>query len=115
MSPSTDLREHREFASEIKFLVTRSLAEQIRAWARARLSPDPNASGAANDAYRITSLYFDTVHFDVFHRRGSFARSKHRIRRYGASGMAFLERKLKTRGLLTKRRSPVALDELGQR
>lgn len=114
MSPSTDVREKREFASEIKFLVAPALGDQVRDWARNRLAPDPNASGASGDTYRITSLYFDTEEFDVFHRRGSFGRSKYRIRRYGQSDVAFLERKLKTRGLLTKRRSILTLDELGR-
>ena len=112
MSPSTDLRENREFASEIKFLVSPALADQIRDWARGRLAPDPNAAGESGDAYPVTSLYFDTEHLDVFHRKGSFGRSKYRVRRYGQSEITFLERKLKTRGLLTKRRSIVKLDEL---
>lgn len=112
MSPSLDTRENREFASEIKFLVSPLLASQIRDWARARLVPDPNAGGQAGDGYHITSLYFDTAQFDVFHRRGSFGRSKYRIRRYGQSEIAFLERKLRTRGLLAKRRSIAKLDEL---
>lgn len=112
MSPSIDTRENREFASEIKFLVSPLLARQIRDWARARLAPDPHAGGQAGDGYHITSLYFDTAQFDVFHRRGSFGRSKYRIRRYGQSEIAFLERKLRTRGLLAKRRSIAKLDEL---
>ena len=112
MSPSTDLRENREFASEIKFLIDPATAVQVHDWARMRLAADPNASGDSGDAYQITSLYFDTESFDVFHRRGSFGRSKYRIRRYGRSEVAFLERKLKTRGLLTKRRSIIKLDEL---
>ncbi len=112
MSPSTELRENREFASEIKFLVSPALADQIRDWARGRLAPDPNAAGESGDAYPVTSLYFDTDQFDVFHRKGSFGRSKYRVRRYGQSEITFLERKLKTRGLLTKRRSIVKLDEL---
>ncbi|MFO1515199.1 MAG: hypothetical protein U1F83_20255, partial [Verrucomicrobiota bacterium] len=70
MSPSTDSRENREFASEVKFLISLPLAEQIRDWARARLLPDPYAGGEAGDGYQITSLYFDTAQFDVFHRRG---------------------------------------------
>jgi len=111
MSPSTDTRENRELATEMKFLVSHALAGQIRAWAREHLSPDPHA-GPAGDGYEITSLYFDTAQFDVFHRRGSFGRSKYRIRRYGEGQVGFLERKLKTRGLLTKRRSIVRLDEL---
>src|SRR5437762_9500566 len=112
MSPSTELRETREFASEIKFLVSPALAGQIRDWARGRLAPDPNAAGGSGDAYLVTSLYFDTKQFDVFHRRGSFGRSKYRIRRYGASEVAYLERKLKTRGLVSKRRTVVGLAEL---
>jgi hypothetical protein len=112
MSPSTDTRENRELATEMKFLVSPALAGQIRAWGRQHLSPDPHAGGPAGDGYEITSLYFDTAQFDVFHRRGSFGRSKYRIRRYGEAQVAFLERKLKTRGLLTKRRSIVRLDEL---
>ena len=114
MSPSIDQREIREFAAEIKFLVSRPVAEEIRSWARAHLSPDPNASGAENDGYQITSLYFDTANFDVLHRRGSFGRSKFRIRRYGASQVVFMERKLKTRGMVSKRRTAVHLDDLQQ-
>ena len=114
MSPSTDAREGREFAWEIKFLITAVLAEKIHGWARSRLAPDPNATADLGDAYQVTTLYFDTEQFDVFRRRGSFGRSKYRIRRYGGNGVAFLERKLKTRGLLTKRRSLVKLEELAR-
>jgi hypothetical protein len=112
MSPSTDVRERREFASEIKFVVPSSLAEQLSDWARARLMPDPNAGGASGDTYRITSLYFDTEAFDVFHRRDSYGRSKLRVRRYGQTELLFLERKLRTRGLLAKRRSIVSHGEI---
>lgn len=106
------MRENREFASELKFLISPVLAEIIRDWARARLSPDPNAGGASGDQYRISSLYFDTEQSDVFHRRGSYGRSKLRVRRYGRAATVFLERKLRTRGLLAKRRSLVAMEEL---
>jgi len=114
MSPSIDSRENREFASEVKFLVSPQLGEQVRQWARAHLQPDPYAGGETGDRYRISSLYFDTPEFDVFHRRGSFGRSKYRIRRYGDGEVVFLERKLKTRGLLTKRRSVIRLEELSR-
>ena len=87
-------------------------AEKIRAWSRLHLLPDPNASDEAGDGYETTSLYFDTTGFDVFHRRGSFGRSKYRIRRYGPAQTAFLERKLKTRGLVSKRRSTVEIHQL---
>lgn len=114
MSPSTDSRENREFASEVKFLVMRPVAGQIHDWARAWLAPDPNAADGSGDGYQVTSLYFDTDRFDVFHRRGSYGRSKYRIRRYEWNPTAFLERKLKTRGLVSKRRSEVNLAELSQ-
>lgn len=106
------MRENRGQAAEIKFLVSPALAGEIRDWARVHLSPDPNATEAAGDGYQITSLYFDTEAFDVFQRRGSFGRSKYRIRRYGESEVAFLERKLKTRGQLSKRRSTISLGTL---
>ena len=114
MSPSTEQRENRELASEIKFLVSLSIAEQILGWARSRLAPDPHSSTELQDGYHISSLYFDTTAFDVFHRKGSFGRSKYRVRKYGTSDVAFLERKLKTRGLVSKRRSLVRLNELGR-
>ena len=112
MSPSTETHESRTCAWEIKFLVTPALAEQIHSWARAHLMPDPNAQGAHGDNYRITSLYFDTEQLDVFHRRGSYGRGKYRVRRYGQSELGFLERKLRTRCQLTKRRSVVELGDL---
>ena len=113
LSPSLDVRESREFASEIKFQVPDSIAQQILEWSATRLSPDPNASDQNQiGAYQITSLYFDTDAFDVYNRRGSFGRSKYRIRRYGPSKIAFLERKLKTRGLVSKRRASVDVEEL---
>src|SRR5262245_1082341 len=112
MSPSVSgAHEAREFASEIKIPLDAATAALVRVWARERLLPDPNARGAQGDTYEITSLYFDTPALDVFHRRGGHRHSKFRIRRYGGSTI-FLERKLKRRGQLTKRRTSVALAEL---
>jgi hypothetical protein len=73
---------------------------------------DPFAAGDNGDNYRTTSLYFDTEGFDIFHRRGSFARAKYRVRRYGADTGIFLERKLRTRELVSKRRSIVGIGDL---
>lgn len=115
ISPSLDVRESREFASEIKFQVPDFAGEEILEWAAGRLLPDPNATGdGQGGGYQITSLYFDTEDFDVYHRVGSFGRSKYRIRRYGASQVVFLERKLKTRGLVSKRRAAVDVAELAR-
>ena len=111
---STETRENREFAYEIKFLIPAGCAAQVRAWVRARMEPDPNAEGANGDrdTYRTTSLYFDTQQFDVFQRSGSFSRAKYRIRRYGLADSVYLERKLKTGSLVAKRRSNVPVGHL---
>ena len=115
ISPSLNVRESREFASEIKFQVPEFVGEEILDWAATRLSPDPNAlDDAQTGAYQITSLYFDTDEFDVYNRNGSFGRSKYRVRRYGPSKTVFLERKLKTRGLVSKRRASVGVEELSR-
>jgi len=112
MSPSTAVRENRQYAREIKFLLPRALADQVRQWIRSRLHADPHAGGEEGDRYRITSLYFDTPHFDVFRQQGSTGRCKYRIRRYDTAPMVFLERKLRTSKLLTKRRSLVPITDL---
>ena len=113
MPHSRDIRTH---ASEIKFVVSTELAARIRQWARTHLDPDPHGSGRFGDEYQTTSIYFDTGGLDVFHRRGSFGRSKYRIRRYGTAQVAFLERKMRQPSVLAKRRtlaSLTALDRLG--
>jgi hypothetical protein len=112
MTVPVDTRDIRGFASEIKFLVDPSTGDRIRDWARARLEPDPFGEGAFGDEYRTTSLYFDTVAFDVFHRRGSYGRSKYRIRRYDGEPVTFLERKLRRDARLSKRRTVVPLEDL---
>lgn len=111
-SSVTAYRENRELASEVKFRVPIAQAERIRDWARCRLSADPNATGEGGDQYHLSSLYFDTEQLDVFRRNGSFGRSKYRIRRYHSNPVAFLERKLKTGGVVCKRRSPISLGDL---
>jgi hypothetical protein len=102
-------REVRPNASEIKFVISTDLAALIQAWARANLDPDPHGRGGFADEYETTSVYLDTADGDAFHRRRSFGRSKYRIRRYGADGMVFLERKLREPAALAKRRTHVPL------
>ena len=114
MTQATDAREARVFASELKFLVDQGVGATIRSWARARLQPDPHGTGAYGDEYRTASVYFDTAGYDVFFRRGSFGRSKFRVRRYGCGDSVFLERKLARPGLVTKRRTLVAREALGR-
>jgi hypothetical protein len=98
------------FSSETKLLVDARLGDDIRAWARNRLGPDPHGSGPFRDQYGVVSLYLDTAAHDVYHRRGSYGRSKYRIRHYENDQAAFLERKLRTRLRLTKRRTRIPLE-----
>lgn len=114
MATPDSTRETRAFARELKFLAPVADAPRLRAWMRNTLQPDPHGTGPHRDEYDITTLYLDTDGLDVFNRRRSFGRAKLRVRRYGRSPIAFLERKLRTDGLLAKRRTPVALAELAR-
>ncbi len=105
-------QELRQRTFEIKYLIPSVQAAAVRAWARQRMDPDPNADGTEGDVYRTSSIYYDTGSFDIFHRKGSFARVKYRVRRYDLSRFAFLERKLKVRNTVSKRRSIVEIEEL---
>jgi VTC domain len=98
------------FTSETKLLVDARLGDDVRAWARNRLGPDPHGSGPFRDQYGVVSLYLDTAAHDVYHRRGSYGRSKYRIRHYESDEAAFLERKLRTRLRLTKRRTRIPIE-----
>lgn len=101
-------RETRAFAAEIKFLIPRATGMAVRDWARRHLHPDPHGAGEFGDEYRTSTIYFDSPNFDVYYRRGSFGRSKYRIRQYDGSPDVFLERKLRRPGMLAKRRTPVS-------
>jgi hypothetical protein len=110
----THTRDIRTFATELKFILEPGVAARVREWARMHLDPDPHGAGPEADEYLTTSLYFDTEQFHVYQRRGSFGRSKYRIRRYGAADAAFLERKLREPTILAKRRTLVPLAGLGR-
>jgi hypothetical protein len=108
----THSRETRAHARELKFFVDGGVGSQIAEWARLRLPADRHANGPSGDQYQVTSVYFDTEHLDVFHGRGSYGRSKYRVRRYGDADVVFLERKLRKPQLLHKRRSTTPLDDV---
>jgi hypothetical protein len=100
------------YTAEVKFLVREAVGAQIREWVRERLTADPHGTGPFSDEYRVSTLYLDTAERDVFHRRGSYGRSKYRVRRYGEESRVFLERKLRTASRLAKRRTDIPLDGL---
>lgn len=108
------MRYINRFTSETKFLVNESLGDDLRAWARERLGPDPNGGGLYNDQYGVVSIYFDTDAHDVYQRHGSYGRSKYRIRHYESDEAAFLERKLRTRLFLSKRRTRIPIEAVAQ-
>jgi hypothetical protein len=101
-------------ASEMKFVVDEKTATAIRDWARIELAADPHAAVPGGDGYETASLYFDTPTFDLFFRRGSTGRAKFRIRRYNGGPVVFLERKMRTAGRVTKRRSEIVEAELAR-
>ena len=100
------------FTRELKFVITIEELPDVLAWARRNMDPDPHGGGEAGDSYRTTSLYFDTPDLAVYHGRGSFARSKYRVRRYDSSDTVFLERKLKVGSRVIKRRTEFPLARL---
>jgi hypothetical protein len=112
MSPSLDRANSTRSPYELKFMLSREMGEQIRAWAREFMQPDPHGDPTLGHAYHVRSLYLDTPDLDVFQQKGSYARGKYRIRQYLPAGLVFLERKLKSRGIVRKRRTQTALDEL---
>lgn len=91
-------------AYELKFLIEENRSGEILTWARQHMAPDPHVEPFLGDAYRISSLYLDTPALDVFCHRGSAARSKFRLRRYGDESAVYLERKRKKRDCVEKRR-----------
>ena len=99
---------------EIKFLIDAPTARAVRQWAREHLLPDTHGTGPLGDEYHTSTLYFDTTGRHVFHRIGSFGRSKYRVRRYGPSDVAFFERKLRTNDLVVKRRTASNLTDLSR-
>ena len=109
-----ETRETRAAACEVKFVIDERLAPRVKEWARTHLQPDPHGTGPFGDEYRISTLYFDTRRFDVFHRNDSFGRAKYRVRRYGEASAVFFERKLRRPGLLIKRRTRDDIDALAR-
>ena len=106
------VHEKKDFTYEVKFLIPEAVADAALVWARKHLTADPHIDPSKGDTYTVNSLYFDTPQFDVYQRNGSFGRCKYRVRRYASETTLFLERKLKTRGLVGKRRTRVPEEEM---
>jgi len=112
VSPGLYRDETETPAFEVKFLLTKAEAQEVERRLRGRLAPDPHADPALGGAYRVTSVYFDTPAFDVYHKADGYRRRKYRVRRYGHAPTVFLERKAKKQQQLRKRRTSIPLAEL---
>src|SRR4051812_30422878 len=80
-------------AYEVKFLLTEEQVREVIVRVTGKLALDAYADPAMGNAYLTTSVYTDTPNFDVFYRTEGYNRDKFRVRRYGATGPVFAERK----------------------
>jgi hypothetical protein len=92
--------------------VTEALACEIQEWGLKHLEIDPYADRLRNCSYQTTTVYLDSPQFDMFHRAPGFRGRKYRLRRYGAEQDVSLERKVRRKDRVKKRRARVALDRL---
>ncbi|AWM39887.1 VTC domain protein [Gemmata obscuriglobus] len=101
-------------AYEVKFLLTEAEAAEVAARVHGRLALDPYADPAMGNAYLTTSVYTDTPNFDVFYRTDGYDRDKFRVRRYGAVGPVFVERKTKNGDKVRKHRARINPDDVSE-
>ncbi|QJX00115.1 polyphosphate polymerase domain-containing protein [Frigoriglobus tundricola] len=99
-------------AYEVKFLLGEDQVREIVGRVAGHLALDPYADPARGNAYQTTSVYTDTPTFDVFHRTDGYDRDKFRVRRYGAAGPVFVERKSKNGDKVRKHRSKIDAREV---
>lgn len=111
-SPSLDVGRAVHAAHEMKFLLDAAKAAELEQLLQSSLTLDPHADLEQGNSYSLTTLYCDTPDLAVFHRRGRYRLFKFRLRRYGASGRIYLERKSKRRLEVRKRRAVIGLGEI---
>ena len=114
LSPSLALDRSRGAAFEMKFLLDRALADQVRTWAGAHLLPDPHGDAALGNAYDVTTTYLDTKDLDIARRALGAGARKFRMRRYGTDMAVWLEHKLRRKDRVRKLRCVVSAGELAQ-
>ncbi|MFO0921805.1 MAG: polyphosphate polymerase domain-containing protein [Pirellulales bacterium] len=94
----------------MKFLVPNDVALQLQRSVRDAMLQDRFVNPETG-TYEVWGTYFDTPRWDVFQRNAGFARKKFRLRRYPKSDVAYLERKRKRQGRVSKVRIPLSLHE----
>jgi len=99
---------------ECKYLVSDSVANEIRAFIRPFMVPDAFARGRAGHRYPISSLYFDTLDLALYRQTssGEKNRFKLRVRSYSddAATPVFLEVKRRINDVILKRRAGLPRD-----
>ena len=103
---------------ELKYLIDESTAEKVRRDVAPYCASDPhNPCGADGPrGYQISSLYLDSPGLAFFHakERGDSNRVKLRVRGYGASPQAVLERKRRVSDVIDKTRVTVDRKDVEQ-
>jgi hypothetical protein len=97
---------------ELKYRINPADYEILRARLRAIMEPDPHT--APLPWYTVRSVYFDNAEDDVLNSKvnGERVRRLYRIRAYnGGSSPLYLERKIKTGNLVSKRRQRITEKE----
>ncbi len=94
---------------ELKYLIDEATAEKVRREVKPFCTPDPHNPGTpgAPRGYEISSLYLDSPALAFYHakERGDADRLKLRIRTYGRSPHAVLERKRRIADVIDKTRA----------
>lgn len=100
-------------AFEVKFVLDEATAAAVESRLASWLTPDPHTDPATG-TYDLTSIYCDTPAWDMYFREGPHSTRKYRVRRYGAAGPLFLERKTARKSMVRKRRTAVNGSDVGQ-
>ncbi len=115
LSPSLQLaRGSGHEAFEVKFLVPEAVAVSIEAWGQRHLDVDPYADPERANSYQTTTVYLDTEQFDIMHQAPGFRGRKLRVRRYGSEETISVERKVRHKDRVRKRRTRVPVTDLGR-
>lgn len=111
-SDSENVYHARDQRTELKFILTPELRDQVTSWAKNYMQPDPHCTTARGDSYEINTLYLDTAAQDMFHKTSPLGNTKFRLRRYAAEQTIWLESKHKQNSFVQKNRSAIPLAQL---
>jgi hypothetical protein len=103
---------------ELKYRIPEPMAQRIKGFVSAFLSPDPYTRRWSNGQYPICSLYFDSNKFDLYRETelDKCNRFKLRIRGYDdePDSPVFFEIKRKLNGIIFKSRAKAGKDQIAE-